>query len=156
MSFLKRKLYLIRLRGIHSYSWCMDKTIDQLIAVQALTYSQKWSTFLQLITPAEIRKILVEYEKRRDKLEILVTNSLFILAEISEDDQRDFNENLEIYLKPIKHDNNNNDLMKFLDVAQPILAMMDKMEEYRRALDTAKIKPYLIWNDDEDDLPVCL
>jgi hypothetical protein len=42
-----------------------------LIAVQALTQRDEWSTFLQLIRPDETRKrFLIEHEKLKDKIKL--------------------------------------------------------------------------------------
>jgi hypothetical protein len=74
-----------------------------LIAVQALTQHDEWSTFLQLITPDETRKrFLIEYEKLQDKLklkQITTTDEeldkLVVSKGLSDtDDQHSFNENL--------------------------------------------------------------
>lgn len=79
--------------------------IDWLIAVQALTQRDEWSTFLELITPDETKKkFLIEYEKLKDKLklkQIITTDEeldkLVVSKGISDAyDQYSSNENLRI------------------------------------------------------------
>lgn len=81
----------------------IDKPIDRLIAVQALTQRDEWSTLLELITPDETRKeFLIEYEKLKDKLKLKqITTTDEELDNFSKDfsdtdDQHSFNENLRI------------------------------------------------------------
>ena len=129
----------------------LGKPIDGLIVVQALNFRRDWNTFLELLTPDEPRKSFFRwYQKLKEEGTTIntkedldkLTQETAIGPNVIQDKGI-----LEIYQELLKQ--GDTALRNFIDAQgsekQPhvyeILLNIEKMEEYRRALDTAKLKP---------------
>ncbi len=112
-----------------------DRDIDKLIVVQALDFRHEWNKFLELITPKDKRKAFFKHyieQKKADKV-IRKKEDLDMLTK-----ETSYYDILEIYGELINHEDKS-DLRQFLDegVDEKLLSI-EKMEEYRVALDTTK------------------
>ena len=114
-----------------------SKPVDELIAVQALNFRKEWWKFLDLITlnHERRRKFFNEYKK----IDKVITTEAELDKQISENKYPLLKDVADIYRELVKQGNS---LRDFLDAgAQETLERIEKMEEHRRALDTAKLPP---------------
>ena len=118
-----------------------DKPVGELIAVRALDFRTDWKNFLELVSPDDPRKkFLNEYKKLKEDGRTITNEEDLdkLVKERSETDplSKDI---IQIYRELLKQ---GLALRSFLDAgAADILLRIEKMEELRRALDTAKLKP---------------
>lgn len=124
-----------------------DKPVDQLIVVQAFNRRDDWNRLSELIsTDTKRRRFFNEYKKLKEEGKSITNKEELYdyykgLLNLSNKPYYPwFEEILDIHEELIKQ--RNNDLKNFLDAgADKILLRIEKMEELRRALDTAKLKP---------------
>ena len=120
-----------------------DKPVDELIAVQALNFRQEWRKFLDLITHNDDRRKMFfnEYKKIKEEGKVVTTEAELdkLIEQTSENNHPLLKDVTDIYRELVKQDYS---LRDFLDAgAQEVLERIKKMEEHRRALDTAKLPP---------------
>ena len=126
----------------------LGKPVDELIAVQALNYRRDWRNFLDLITSDKKREVFLnEYKKLKQEGKDITNEEELVkfTKELSEANNPWSGDIVEIFQELLKQ--GKKDLRKFLDAKggenQPpvyeILLRIQKMEEHRRGLDTAKL-----------------
>jgi hypothetical protein len=112
---------------------------DGLIVVRALDFRREWNRFLELIIPDETRrKFCSEYKKLKTKGVSISNEQQDKIAEGTSDSLVQDKDILEIYKEVEK----NKPLVDFLDSgALEVLGKIEKMEDYRRAVNTTKLNP---------------
>jgi len=114
--------------------------IDGLIAVRALDFRREWNRFSELMTPDETRTMFLSEYKTLKARDITITNEeqLDKIAKGTSDSLLQDEDILEIYRELVKQ---GKALRDFLDSTSEVLEKIEKMGDFRRALDTTKLKP---------------
>lgn len=114
--------------------------IDGLIAVRALDFRHEWNRFSELMTPKETRTMFLSEYKTLKARDITITNEeqLDKIAKGTSDSLLQDEDILEIYRELVKQ---GKALRDFLDSTSEVLEKIEKMGDFRRALDTTKLKP---------------
>jgi hypothetical protein len=123
------------------------KDIDKLITVQALNFRRDWKRFLELITPDETRMTFfadyylpLKEKSPKEEGKVIISKDTLerIIKEKSGANPPLPSEMLAIFQEIIDQYDT---LMSFLDAgADRILLAIERMEEYRRALEATKLK----------------
>lgn len=116
-----------------------DKPIDELIAVQALSFRLDWNRFLELITPDETRmRFLNVYKKMLNEGVNISNEEDFVKSIKLLDNNINIQEASEINKEILKQGSS---LTGFLNAgALDILIKIDRMSDHQRVLATAKLE----------------